>query len=1270
MIQKTFRIFLWSMASVVVLLAVALSAARLLLPAMSEYRTQIELLVTSTVGQPVSIGSLDASWHGLSPVLELHDVLIQTPHLPGGHLSLDKIQVALDVAASVLTRSWKTSGVRIIGVELEVHTDLRSGEQLIDLRAVLRWLVRQRSISLENIQLNWRDQGLFEVPLRLSNLTARLQNSGDQHQFLIHSELPVSLGKSVTFSADLSGPSSRVSTWNGKLYARTEGLELTDFWPAMADAGLIAHGAVDVELWAGLDAGLLEWGNGSLVWQQPLLRNTSADAQQVSADSLRAAFHWREWQGGWRAGIEDFELTRNGDSVWPSSQMAMDISSSDPLRIQGQASTLVLDELYAILPLIPWVDDDALSMLDRLQPQGVMRDAEFNFNYRPGKVPGFAVRSRIEDLSLAANGGLPGVQGLSGVIEGNLQAGQLTLDSQQAQLILPRLFPQPLALDSLAGTLHWQRYQDMFRLETQRLSVASGPLAMNSRWQMDWSYDQAAPWLDLQLAADELPLIAVQEFLPSGVMSPRAVDWLEQAFLSGSASNIQVMLQGRLDQMPFDDGQGIFEARFDFDDAILDYHPTWGQLDELDGHAVFRGRSMRITGDRAHILESPVKAVVATIENLKKPVLTVEGTVAGTLEAMLDFVQSSPLQTNFGALVDQLSSSGDAHLQLNLSIPLRKELGAISLSGDVLMSGNALRLKGRDIDLTDIDGTLNFTQEGIRVDQASARLWGRPVKVSVYKQGIEGRSQSVVDISGRFGLSDYLQQSMLSDYLSGRAHWRARLDIQNQTSKNVPRVQLRVESDLKGIRSTLPAPFNKQADESRELEIRWVPGGNLDHPVEIVYADVIRAEFALDEASGQLRRAAVVFGGRSARLPSDDIFNLSGELSVFDLGQWLPILTQLGNDEGGLHPVIDIKADLFRYAGFQVTSVKASTKQADPWHFLVDGENSKGWLRWVPAMRVLPARLLMNFDSMNVQDLQSSASDERPDTAISPADVPELEIEIGSLHLDNKDLGAVNLYSRRVLHGVSFERFAIDSPAIVLNGSGAWLEQANGQVSRFNVEVTGGDLGKLATLLDTGNEVEGGELSGDVSVSWAGAPMDFELAHVEADIQLKAKDGRLVSVDEGPGKLLSLFSLNSLQRRLSLDFSDVVKEGFSFDTMKGNFVIMDGDAFTNDFTIKGTSVRIDIAGRTGLSKRDYDQLVTVTPQVTSTLPLAGAIAGGPVIGAAVFLADKLVGDQFNRLTRVQYQVTGSWDKPVYQRLSEQPAKKRGSSEQPSMEDID
>jgi uncharacterized protein YhdP len=41
-----------------------------------------------------------------------------------------------------------------------------------------------------------------------------------------------------------------------------------------------------------------------------------------------------------------------------------------------------------------------------------------------------------------------------------------------------------------------------------------------------------------------------------------------------------------------------------------------------------------------------------------------------------------------------------------------------------------------------------------------------------------------------------------------------------------------------------------------------------------------------------------------------------------------------------------------------------------------------------------------------------------------------------------------------------------------------------------------------------------------------------------------------------------------------------------------------------------------------------------------------------VVGAAVFLADRLVGDKFNRITRARYQVSGSWDDPVYKRLEQ------------------
>jgi uncharacterized protein YhdP len=74
---------------------------------------------------------------------------------------------------------------------------------------------------------------------------------------------------------------------------------------------------------------------------------------------------------------------------------------------------------------------------------------------------------------------------------------------------------------------------------------------------------------------------------------------------------------------------------------------------------------------------------------------------------------------------------------------------------------------------------------------------------------------------------------------------------------------------------------------------------------------------------------------------------------------------------------------------------------------------------------------------------------------------------------------------------------------------------------------------------------------------------------------------------------------------------------------------------------------VDVTGRAALLTRQYDQLVTVIPEISTTLPVAGAIAGGPVGAAVMLIAEQVVGDQVNKLSRYQYKVTGSWDDPTF-----------------------
>jgi uncharacterized protein YhdP len=152
-------------------------------------------------------------------------------------------------------------------------------------------------------------------------------------------------------------------------------------------------------------------------------------------------------------------------------------------------------------------------------------------------------------------------------------------------------------------------------------------------------------------------------------------------------------------------------------------------------------------------------------------------------------------------------------------------------------------------------------------------------------------------------------------------------------------------------------------------------------------------------------------------------------------------------------------------------------------------------------------------------------------------------------------------------------------------------------------------------------------------------------------------DGQLLNIQPGAGRVFGLMSVAALPRRLSLDFSDFFGKGLKFDSIRGDFELRAGDAFTNNLLLKGPAAEIGIIGRTGLGKRDYDQTAVVTGSVGNSLPVVGALAGGPVVGAAVLLFSQVFKEPLKGIARGYYKITGSWESPTVERVDSAAAKK-------------
>ena len=136
--------------------------------------------------------------------------------------------------------------------------------------------------------------------------------------------------------------------------------------------------------------------------------------------------------------------------------------------------------------------------------------------------------------------------------------------------------------------------------------------------------------------------------------------------------------------------------------------------------------------------------------------------------------------------------------------------------------------------------------------------------------------------------------------------------------------------------------------------------------------------------------------------------------------------------------------------------------------------------------------------------------------------------------------------------------------------------------------------------------------------------------------------------------MLGLLSLSELPRRLAMDFRDVFDEGFSFDEAKGTMRFENGTSHTDDLILSSTAAEISIVGSTDLVEQTFDYEFAVRPGVSKTLPVIGAIAGGPIGAAAGLALQALLRDALGEAAEARYTIQGPWEDPLIEQVKKNP----------------
>jgi uncharacterized protein YhdP len=171
-------------------------------------------------------------------------------------------------------------------------------------------------------------------------------------------------------------------------------------------------------------------------------------------------------------------------------------------------------------------------------------------------------------------------------------------------------------------------------------------------------------------------------------------------------------------------------------------------------------------------------------------------------------------------------------------------------------------------------------------------------------------------------------------------------------------------------------------------------------------------------------------------------------------------------------------------------------------------------------------------------------------------------------------------------------------------------------------------------------------------VYWNGPPTRIDYASLGGNLKLEAARGQFKKLEPGVGRLLGVLSLQSLPRRMSLDFRDIFSEGFAFENIEGKVVIARGVMETSEFEIAGPAAKVLMNGTVNIVNETQDLKVRVQPAIGESIA-TGVLLVNPVIGASAWLMNRVFGNPLDKAFAFDYTVTGSWADPKVEKVAVQ-----------------
>ena len=1098
-------------------------------------------------------------------------------------------------------------------------------------------------------------------------------------------------------------------SWRGELYADLTRTNVAAVLSRLGLGGVVSQGLGEARLRIAFDRGRIPSVAASLDLSD-VRAQLAPGLAALELPQLSGRFSFSESDAGLTASADRIAFRGPAGTRFGPASLSADCTRENG-RITGcafRASEAVIGTLARIARALP-LPEPALDFLGKHALSGTLGNIEASFSGDWADPAAWRASGEFTGLSMpSSEEGVPGLRNFSGTITSSGPgAFTVELDTHYASLHFPGVFREPrMDFTRITGrtviTL-----KPRLRVTFEGFRAENADAAVTA--QGFWEDTGGAGTIDLSGKLLRGRGAAVHKYLPN-VVGDAALDYVASGVTGGRVTRGGFIVRGELEHFPWDGDKahpGQFLIEGDVERAGLDFMPSgrkaasgawirgesFPPITDITGHLEFAGNRMTITGRKGasgRLSATNVKVEIPSFV-ADPPLLTVEGDITGDLGEALGYLTRAKFITSIiGAPFAESKGSGPAAAHLSLRLPLDT-----AAADPVRYSVDAKLEKARFTylpilpELTDVSGRLVVSEKGVATPvpfRGSTAAGPASVSSTTDRSGVKLSINATAAADDIRRLVRVPELEPLLAELSGASAVAVTASIPWEADTPV---RIEGASGLAGLGSALPLPLSKAA--AAELPARFSLSLGKD-AMELSLAANPLLSLRLGFEKDALVRGHVSIGAPARNVSQGVVTTI--RTGTLDLSAWSRIGERIseriaaapdaaaGSRSGiALPPVlsrIELAAGRLVHEEKSLGAIDAVWSRSGPgaWSATLKGDAAEGRVSYRDAVRTAPARLNAKLSRLFTPEMQSKSSGAAgtgtrplaeepaagedsvlPEVLRTLTELPDVSLAINDLRAGERRIGAVTIETtNRPLPGGGLEwrlsSLTVRNAGATLSAKGAWRrnrpEDAGETAMHAALDVK--NAGDMLSSLGVRGVVREAPGSATLDLAWRGQPFAFDAASLSGAASGRTGAGQLLQVEPGAGRLLSLLSMQHLMQRLTLDFRDVLSQGFRFDSIALNATIRSGIVKVSKATVAGSAATVVTSGDVDLVNNLLDLRSLVLPSINAEGPSLALAIANPAVGLGTLIAQWALKDQISSFLSTEYAVQGSIDDPVVTKI--------------------